>query len=65
MYLKTREVCKRLNISRWTLRRRISAGEIEAHKGPYRNSPLQIKVSSVLAYEERYTVPATTSGGAS
>jgi excisionase family DNA binding protein len=58
MYLTTREACDRLRISRWTLRRRIAAGEIDAHKGPFRTSGLKIDLASVAAYEQRYAVAA-------
>ncbi len=56
MYLTRQEACDRLRMSRWTLRKRISDGEITAHKGPARNSPLRIDAASVVAYETRRTI---------
>lgn len=56
VYLTMRETCARLRLSRWTVRRRIDAGELTAHKGPGRSGRLRIEAASVVAYETRHTI---------
>jgi excisionase family DNA binding protein len=53
VYLSTAQACGRLNISRDTLAKRIREGELEAIKGPARNSHVKVLLSSIEAYEER------------
>jgi excisionase family DNA binding protein len=60
MYLSTAETCERLRLSRWTVSKLVRSGELEAVKGPARNSPLRITKASIDAYVERYTVVPST-----
>lgn len=59
MYLTTAQACGRLNIGRDTLRKRIRDGELEAVKGPARNSHVRVSLASIEAYEKKHRVPAS------
>ena len=52
-YLRTRQVCEILSISRWTVAELIKAGELTAIKGPAPNSHIKIDKDSVMAYIDR------------
>lgn len=56
MYLSTAETCRRLRLSRWTVRKLVRNGDLQAVKGPARNSPLRIVEQSVEDYVDRYTI---------
>lgn len=56
MYLSTAETCERLRLSRWTVRKLVRSGELQAIKGPARNAPLRISERSVHDYEVRRTI---------
>lgn len=56
MYLSTAETCARLRLSRWTVRKLVRHGELQAIKGPARNSPLRISVRSIEEYVARRTI---------
>lgn len=58
MYLSTAQACRRLNISRTTLAKRIREGELDAIKGRARNSHIKVSLSSIEAYEERRRIVA-------
>lgn len=49
-YLTTREACRELNISRWTLARLIRTRQIAAIKGEGRNGHFKIDEQSLAAY---------------
>ena len=53
MFLSTAETCKELHLSRWTVRRLVRNGELQAVKGPARNAPIKIYKQSVAEYLER------------
>lgn len=53
MYISTAQACGRLNISRDTLAKRIREGELDAIKGPARNSHVKVFLPSIEAYEKR------------
>ena len=56
MYLSTAETCARLRLSRWTVRKLVRSGELQAIKGPARNAPLRISERSIHDYEVRRTI---------
>lgn len=58
-YLKTRQVCEILSISRWTVAELIRKGELKAIKGPAQSSHLKIDEDSVTEYIERHRVEAS------
>lgn len=58
MFLSTKETCLRLRKSRWTVMDLIKSGELDAVKGPTRNSHLHITEESITRYIERHRVPA-------
>ncbi|MDH2424837.1 helix-turn-helix domain-containing protein [Sphaerisporangium sp. TRM90804] len=53
MLLSTAQACGAIGKGRATLARLIQKGEIEAIKGPARNSHLRIPLASIQAYLER------------
>lgn len=57
-YLTVREAADYLGISRWTVRRYVDAGELEAIKGEGERGAYRIAKSSVRAYIQRHTVTA-------
>lgn len=64
MWLSMAETCAQLRLSRWTVRNLVRAGEIQAVKGPARNSPLRIDPSSVTDYLSRRRIsPPCPAGG--
>lgn len=58
--LSMAETCRRLRYSRWTVRKLIRAGEIQAIKGPARNAPIRVYEQSVIAYLARNTISPST-----
>lgn len=60
MYLSTAETCGRLRLSRWTISKLVRSGELQAVKGPKRNSPLRISEESIVAYIARHTISPST-----
>lgn len=61
MYLTAAEARERLRVSRETLRRLITTGELEAHKvANGRTSPYRISEEAISAYIRRQTVQAAS-----
>lgn len=59
-YLSNGEVQDILGISRWTVRKLIAAGELEAIKqGPAKSARIKIDEASLQAYIERNRVTAS------
>lgn len=57
MHLSTAQACAKLGgVSRWTLMNLISNGEIQAIKGPAKNSHIKIPEESVSAYLARQSL---------
>lgn len=54
MYLTIAQVCARLNVSRWTVHRRIKSGELEAIKDGNGNRFVRISEESLARYIERH-----------
>jgi excisionase family DNA binding protein len=65
-FLSMAETCRRLRLSRWTVRKLIRDGEIQAVKGPARNAPIRVYATSVADYLTRNTIspPAPLAEGA-
>jgi excisionase family DNA binding protein len=53
------ETCELLGLSRWTVTKLIESGELDAMKGPAKNSPFRITKASVDGYISRHIVKAT------
>lgn len=58
MYVSMKQACEQLKLSRWTVMRLIAQDELEAVKGPARNSHLRITKASVEGYIARRAVQA-------
>jgi excisionase family DNA binding protein len=52
-FLSMAETCRRLRYSRWTVRKLIQTGELQAVKGPARNAPIRVYAQSVADYLAR------------
>lgn len=52
-FLSMAETCRRLRYSRWTVRKLIQTGELQAIKGPARNAPIRVYTQSVADYLNR------------
>lgn len=55
-FLSMAETCRRLRLSRWTVRKLVREGEIKAVKGPARNAHIRVYEQSVEDYLTRYTI---------
>ena len=63
-YLSVRDVCERLNCSRFTVVDLIKGGELAAIKGSGRTSPYKIEQSDLDDYIERSRVIPETEAAA-
>ena len=52
-FLSMAETCKRLRLSRWTVRKLVRSGELQAVKGPAKNAPIKVYETSVEGYLAR------------
>lgn len=52
-FLSMAETGKRLRLSRWTVRKLVRSGELQAVKGPARNAPIKVYKASVDDYLAR------------
>lgn len=59
--LSMAETCRRLRYSRWTVRKLIHRGELQAIKGSARNSPIRVFEHSVQSYLTRNSISPTPS----
>jgi Helix-turn-helix domain len=57
--LSMAETCRRLRYSRWTVRKLIRLGELQAVKGSARNSPIRVFEHSVRGYLARNQISPT------
>jgi excisionase family DNA binding protein len=64
VYLSTAQACGRLNVCRDTLAKRIREGELEAIKGPARNSHVKVSLASIEAYEKRNRIAVSEESAA-
>jgi excisionase family DNA binding protein len=58
-HLTVDEVAEALRVSRWSVGRYITAGELEAVKSPGRNGAVRIPLRSLHAFIRRNTVTAS------
>lgn len=56
MFLSIKETGLRLRKSRWTVKKLIDSGELEAVKGPTAKAHVHVVEASVRRYIERYTL---------
>jgi len=62
--LSMTETCRRLRYSRWTIRKLIRNGELEAVKGAARNAQIWVYEHSVCAYLTRNKIQPEEEGAA-
>ncbi|WP_327093302.1 helix-turn-helix domain-containing protein [Nonomuraea sp. NBC_01738] len=56
-----KQTCARLGTSRWTVRKMIDSGELEAIKGSDApNAPIKVSEESLARYIRRQTIVANT-----